>query len=165
MTVTNTSYKHNREKSKFQYNQRLGCIVNLLLVRHQYITSSCKYTQLYSARVWMANFRAAVCNDTSIHNFATEVQMDPSHKSYTTLYIYPTMHRFVTEMCISITKWYIVRYRTGVWWDLSNTSIVLAHCPTVYRQYVNYRRQRWFTNWLVTSIMMSSYDSSWRIAN
>ena len=37
---------------------------------------------------------------------------------------YPTMDHFVTEMCthghISVTKWCIVGYRTGVLWDLCN---------------------------------------------
>ena len=53
--------------------------------------------------------------------------IDASHKSYNALDIYLTMLRFVTEMWtwvhISVTKWSIVGYGTGVLWDLCNRSM------------------------------------------
>ena len=53
--------------------------------------------------------------------------LDPSHKSNHASDKYPTLHHFVTEMCtsvhISVTKWCIVGYGTGVLWDLCNRTI------------------------------------------
>ena len=49
------------------------------------------------------------------------------HKSHNELKKYPTMPRFVTEMCtrvhVSITKWHIVGYKTGALLDTW-----LVHC-------------------------------------
>ena len=59
--------------------------------------------------------------------------IDPSHKSHNTSYKYRTMHHFITEMCIRVhiydTKWCIVGYGAGTWWDLSNRSIPMI--PTL----------------------------------
>ena len=55
------------------------------------------------------------------------VQIDPTHKPHSAPVSYPTMHHFVTEMCthvhISVTKWCIVGYGTGVLWDLCYRSV------------------------------------------
>ena len=52
---------------------------------------------------------------------------DPSHKSHNASDNYPTVHHFVTEMCtrvhISVTKWCIVGYGTGEFWNLWDGSI------------------------------------------
>ena len=57
---------------------------------------------------------------------ATE-PINPYHKSLSASDKYPTMHHFVTEMCtyvhISVTKWCIVEYGTGILWDLCDRSI------------------------------------------
>ena len=51
--------------------------------------------------------------------------IDASHKSHNALNKYPTMHRFLTEMCtcISVTKLCIVGYGIGALRDLCNRSI------------------------------------------
>ena len=54
----------------------------------------------------------------------TRTPTDPSHKSHNASDKYSAMHHFVTESrCV--TKWCIVRYGTGAFWDLSNRSIGL----------------------------------------
>ena len=57
---------------------------------------------------------------------ATE-PINPYHKSLSASDKYPTIHHFVTEMCtdvhISVTKWCIVEYGTGILWDLCDRSI------------------------------------------
>ena len=64
----------------------------------------------------------------------TLARIDPSHKSHNVSPKYPTIHRFVTEMCtqvhISVSNWCIVGYGTGALWDLCNKSIgiMLAAC-------------------------------------
>ena len=49
------------------------------------------------------------------------------HESQNTPGPYPTMHDFVTEMCIcvhiSVTKWCIVGYKSDALWDLCDGSI------------------------------------------
>ena len=48
--------------------------------------------------------------------------IDPSHKSHDASVKYPTMHHFVTEMCthvhICVTKYCILGYGPGAFWDL-----------------------------------------------
>ena len=52
---------------------------------------------------------------------------DLFHKSHDAPVPYPTMHHFVTEMCIcvhiSVTKWYIVGYLSNTLWNLHYGSI------------------------------------------
>ena len=69
------------------------------------------------------------------HAIQTDLPIDPSHKSGP-LCIRQISHHFVTEMCtnvhISVTKWCIMGYATGVLWDLwdgsiLNNAIILSH--------------------------------------
>ena len=53
--------------------------------------------------------------------------VDPSHKSHNAPDEYPTMHHFVTEMCISVTKWHILGYGTAAFWDLCNHRSILKN--------------------------------------
>ena len=59
--------------------------------------------------------------------FVSGSLIDPSHKSQNASVPYPTMQRFVTEMCthvhIPFTKWCIVGYLPGALWDLWEGSI------------------------------------------
>ena len=72
--------------------------------------------------------------------FSLDSSVDPSHKSHTALDKYPAMHNFVTEMYISVTKWWIVGCGTIlIWWkfnfivtpgmrDNSNSMKIQFHC-------------------------------------
>ena len=68
-----------------------------------------------------------ICVTTHDDGTASDVTIDPSHKSHNASHKYPIMHHLVTEMCthvhISVTKCCIVGYGTDAFWDLWNGSI------------------------------------------
>ena len=71
----------------------------------------------------------------NVHRQLEIFVIDPSHKSHNAWNKYPTMHHFVTEMCIhvhiSVTQWCIVGYETGALWDFYTPPPVGYCLPTI----------------------------------
>ena len=78
---------------------------------------------------WTSAFLDLWITSIGVWQFITICSKHYSHFTNTTMHhkTYPTMHHFVAEMCTrvhtSVTKWHIVGYETGVFWNLCNRSI------------------------------------------
>ena len=66
--------------------------------------------------------------------------LDLLHKSHSAPVSYPTMHRFVEEMCtcvhISLTKWCIVGYYTAALWNFFDRSSQLKGNDAYWHFYI-----------------------------
>ena len=93
-----------------------------------FIRSICGEIERYNTTAAVAHvvLQMSFVVTLSIFHYNT-IHIDPPNNSHNALDKYSTMHHFVTEMHISVTKWCIVGYGTGTFRGLCNWSIGIPH--------------------------------------